>query len=180
MRQGGSSEGFFPPPFCLLRRHFPRRGNFPLIFRLGRRKTNTNLFLRQLCRFKNTLSHWRRRSALAALRCPKFFARRLTRSRRISTAAGNPNAFFRPRRRRSALAALRCPKFFARRSRALAEFRPLRETRTPSSAPGGGVQVSHLHVAPQGRNKPLSVTGRPSSWLSLWPPNFLVKMLSHT
>ena len=39
---------------------------------------------------------------------------------------------------------------------------------------------SQRQVAPQGRYRPLSVTGRPSSWLSLRPPNFLEKMLSVT
>ena len=36
---GRSRRGRRPPPFCLLRRHFPRRGNLPLILRLARRKT---------------------------------------------------------------------------------------------------------------------------------------------
>ena len=40
--------------------------------------------------------------------------------------------------------------------------------------------LSHLHVAPQGRQRPLSVTGRPNSRLSERPPNFFVNMLSVT
>ena len=40
--------------------------------------------------------------------------------------------------------------------------------------------LSQRQVAPQGRHRPVSVTGRPSSWLSAWPPYFLVKILSAT
>ena len=37
------------------------------------------------------------------------------------------------------------------------------ESCPPASATGSGGQLSHLHVAPQGRKRPLSVTGRASS-----------------
>ena len=45
---------------------------------------------------------------------------------------------------------------------------------------GGGFYRSQRQVAPQGSTSPVSLTGSPSSRLSEWPPNFLVKMLSHT
>ena len=40
--------------------------------------------------------------------------------------------------------------------------------------------LSQRQEAPHGKHRPVSVTGRPSSWASLRPPNFFVKMLSVT